>query len=257
MKTVVMTFDGGWNGMLSAVFDSFSHKIEPEYLVRENSALPMFYDSIHRVETDDAKSRRVWTALKKLLPSGAINALVVSFMSEIPEMDLPTLRYICSIFRCGAGKERDFADENVLAIFQTAKKVRGEAHRMLQFVRFQKASDGTYFAMMEPLYDVLPLAVGHFRDRFASQKFIIYDRCRDYGYYFDGNSSRVIHMPDNLYHVRTGRLDDSVMDENERLFQKLWRAYFNAIAIKERLNPRKQHQDMPVRYWKYLTETNG
>ena len=257
MSMVVMVFDGSWDGLLSAVFDAYNQKIEPEYLLRDTSALPMFYDSIHRVETDTEKSSRVWTGLKKRLTKLALNALVISFMSELLEMDLPTFRYVCSIFRSAPGKERDFADENVLAVFQTAKKVRGEAHRMLQFVRFQKASDGTYFAMMEPIYDVLPLSISHFRDRFADQKFIIYDRSRDYGYYFDGASATVIHMPDSLYHVRTGRLDDSVMDADERLFQRLWRTYFQAIAIKERINPRKQRQDMPVRYWKYLTETNG
>jgi len=29
-----------------------------------------------------------------------------------------------------------------------------------------------------------------------------------------------------------------------------------AICIKERMNPRKQLNDMPRRYWKYLTERN-
>ena len=44
------------------------------------------------------------------------------------------------------------------------------------------------------------------------------------------------------------------MDKDEKLYQALWKTYFKAIAIKERRNPRKQRQDMPVRYWKYLTE---
>ena len=37
-------------------------------------------------------------------------------------------------------------------------------------------------------------------------------------------------------------------------FQQLWKTYFKSTTIKERLNPRKHKQDMPVRYWKYLTE---
>ena len=45
-----------------------------------------------------------------------------------------------------------------------------------------------------------------------------------------------------------------LMDKDERLFQQLWKTYFKAICIKERWNPRKHRQDMPVRYWKYLTE---
>ena len=49
-------------------------------------------------------------------------------------------------------------------------------------------------------------------------------------------------------------LDESLMDKDEKLFQQLWKTYFKAICIKERMNPRKHRQDMPVRYWKYLTE---
>ena len=43
-------------------------------------------------------------------------------------------------------------------------------------------------------------------------------------------------------------------DEDEMWYQEMWRTYFKAICIKERLNPRKHRKDMPVRYWKYLTE---
>ena len=47
---------------------------------------------------------------------------------------------------------------------------------MLRFrQRFQKTADGTYFGIMEPLYNVLSLTVRHFRDRFADQPWIIYD----------------------------------------------------------------------------------
>ena len=43
----------------------------------------------------------------------------------------------------------------------------------------------------------------------------------------------------------------------DQLLQDLWRTYFKAICIRERLNPRKQLGDMPRRYWKYMTEKNG
>jgi hypothetical protein len=45
-----------------------------------------------------------------------------------------------------------------------------------------------------------------------------------------------------------------VLSDDDQLLQDLWRTYFKAICIRERLNPRKQLQDMPRRYWKYLTE---
>jgi probable DNA metabolism protein len=44
------------------------------------------------------------------------------------------------------------------------------------------------------------------------------------------------------------------MAEDEQLFQKLWKAYFKSLTIKERINPKLQRQHLPKRYWKYLTE---
>ena len=77
---------------------------------------------------------------------------------------------------------------------------------------------------------------------------------RQYGYYYDLKSVSEITITDKGTPLLKGILDDQSMAEDERLFQKLWKTYFKAIAIKERTNPRKHKQDMPVRYWKYLTE---
>lgn len=128
--------------------------------------------------------------------------------------------------------------------------------RMLQFVRFQKAVDGTFFAAFEPQHNALPLTVGHFKDRFADQRWLIYDMKRRYGFYYDLHTVEEVTFDDDgqAAHLITGMLDESLMDKDEKLFQQLWKTYFKSITIKERLNPRKHKQDMPVRYWKYITE---
>ena len=56
------------------------------------------------------------------------------------------------------------------------------------------------------------------------------------------------------FDLTNGKLDDDVLSADDHLFQDLWRTYFKAICIRERLNPRKQLNDMPRRYWKYMTE---
>lgn len=183
-----------------------------------------------------------------------MSALTVAFLTDNPDFPFHGLRFVSRAVVSESSIETDFSDPSVLAVFKECRRVRGEAHRLLQFVRFQKASDGTYFSMVEPLFDVLPFAVSHFADRFADQPFIIYDRCRDYGYHYDGEEVRRLTIQSDGYHMLTGRLTDEMMDPQEKLYQDLWRTYFKATAINERLNPRKQRQDMPVRCWKYLTE---
>ena len=59
------------------------------------------------------------------------------------------------------------------------------------------------------------------------------------------------------FDLSNGKMDADILSDNDQLFQDLWRTYFKAICIKERMNPKKQLSDMPRRYWKYMTEKNG
>ncbi|MDE5901184.1 MAG: TIGR03915 family putative DNA repair protein [Muribaculaceae bacterium] len=261
MNTLI--FDGTWDGMLSAVFEAYTrrwHIWNDEndiVLLRPDAPRPLFADNVAYVTTDSERSNRVWKALEQKMERAALSALAVSFLSEDITMDTPTLRFIIKVIEARqSGFERNFADNDALAIVRTAKQVRYDAHRLLQFIRFQKAADGTYFAMTDPRHNVLPMILDHFTDRFADQHFIIYDHRRGYGYFYDGTEPRLISLPANLNHMATGWLPDEMLAPDERLFRRLWQTYFKAIAIKERTNPRKQRADMPVRYWRYLTEKN-
>lgn len=68
---------------------------------------------------------------------------------------------------------------------KSGKKINNERLRVMQFLRFQKAADGTYFAALKPLYNVISLVIPYLQDRFADQKWLLYDLKREYGYYHD------------------------------------------------------------------------
>ena len=231
-------------------------KTFPDALLSEGDALPLFCDELHTVVTDEEKAGRVWRGLQKKVSSSALGCLTQSWLSELPEIGILIFRYIRKAIDAPRSIETNFGDPDVLQLAQIWKKVDGERVHLMQFVRFQKAADGTFFAAFEPQYNALPLTVHHFKDRFADQKWIIYDMKRRYGFYYDLQKVTTISFDDDSResHLITGMLDESLMDKDEKLFQQLWKTYFKAICIKERMNPRKHRQDMPVRYWKYLTE---
>lgn len=251
---IVFTFDRTLDGLLTAIFDAYSRRSFPDMLLGETDLLPLFHDEVHHVITDDVKAGRVWKTLQKKLPAEALTCITVSYLSELPELDMHLFNYLRKNIDASISIERNFTDEDVLFVTDIFRKVRYERLRMMQFLRFQKAADGTYFGIMEPIYNVLPLAISHFKDRFANQPFLIYDRRRHYGYYYDCNETTYVTFNENLPHFQNGKLNESLLDKDEKLFQEMWRTYFKAVCIHERLNPKKQKKDMPVRYWKYLTE---
>jgi probable DNA metabolism protein len=244
------------DGLLTAVFDAYSLKEQPEQLLKTGDALPLFCEHTYHVTTDDEKSRRVWTGLEKQLPLEAMKLISVSWLSELSELSTPLFQYICKVFRQG-DISKNFADSDVLAVTNIARRVLHEQLRMKQFIRFQKAKDGTYLAVVSPDHNVLPIIIDHFQDRFNDQPWLIYDARRHYGFYYDGQTAIRITFENEasvLFNLSNGKLNEEVLSSDDQLLQNLWRTYFKAICIKERMNPRKQLQDMPRRYWKYMTE---
>jgi probable DNA metabolism protein len=253
----IYIFDGTLDGLLTAVFDAFALHEQPETLLTEGDALPLFCDRAYTVHTDEEKARRVWTGLEKRLSQQAMRLISVSWLSELKELNGHLFRYMCKTFTASRSIEHNFADPDVLAVTNIARKVLHEQLRMKQFVRFQKAKDGTYLSVVSPDHNVLPLVVGHFQDRFNDQSWLIYDAHRHYGYHYDGSQAVRITFEDEAavpFDLKNGRLDETVISSDDQLLQDLWRTYFKAICIKERMNPRKQLKDMPRRYWKYMTE---
>ena len=256
---IVYIFDGTMDGLLTAVFDAFAMHEQPETLLTEGEALPLFCERTQTVHTDEEKARRVWTGLEKKLSREAMKLISVSWLSELKELNGHLFRYICKVFNAGKGIERHFADPDVLAVTNIALKVLHEQLRMKQFIRFQKAKDGTYLGVVSPDHNVLPLIIDHFQDRFNDQPWLIYDAKRHYGFNYDGKTVIRITFEDEAavpFNLANGKLDESVMSSDDQLLQDLWRTYFKAICIRERMNPRKQLNDMPRRYWKYMTEKN-
>ena len=266
----VFTFDGTMDGLLTAVFDAFLLKEQPEELLKDGDPLPLFCEHIYKVFTDEEKARRVWAGMEKQLSREALRLVSVSWLSELRELNTPLFRFICKVFKQprasegrgqGCGIERNYADPDVLAVTNIARRVLHEQLRMKQFVRFQKAKDGTYLGVVSPDHNVLPIVIDHFQDRFNDQPWLIYDAKRHYGYYYcPGDGVIRVTFEDESavpFDLSSGKLDTTILSADDQMLQDLWRTYFKAICIRERMNPRKQLQDMPRRYWKYMTEKNG
>ena len=249
----VFFYDKTFEGLLSAVFDAFQMKLFPEILLKTGDIPPLFTETTHTVVSHEEHINRVWKGLRQKLQKNGCNMLTHVWLSELKGSDELLFRYICKTFATTQKMQYNFGDADVLEVQKIARKVSHEAHYLIQFVRFQKAADHIFFAPVRPQYNALPLAVNHFTNRFADQQWVIYDILRKYGYYYDLYTTQEITFDDND-HLLHGQLDQALMAQDEKMFQDLWKNYFKAMTIKERINPRLHKKNMPVRFWPYLTE---
>ena len=160
----VFLYDNTFEGLLTSVFEAYSRRTFPDALIVEGEPLPLFHDEVFTVISDEKKARRVWRGLQKKLSQSALACLAQCWLAEEPETAPLLFRYIRKAIDAPRSIETNFADADVLEFSRMWKRVDWERMRMMQFIRFQKAADGTYFAAVEPEKNALPLVTEHFKD---------------------------------------------------------------------------------------------
>jgi probable DNA metabolism protein len=248
-------YDGTFYGLLSAVFDIYDRKAKFPILHKQDNQLALFQTITHTLTADMDKAKRVWKGIEKKAGIKTCNKIYKTFLSELPSMEMHIVGYIRYLFSSVNNAQQDFSHPDVLAIEQIARKVSREKHRMEAFVRFESIGNKTYYASIEPDYNVLPLISAHFRKRYANQNWIIYDIKRNYGVHYDTELEILQEVQMDFHHATKGNeVSDILVDENELLYQKLWKQYFKSTNIVARKNSKLHIKHVPKRYWKYLIE---
>ncbi len=250
----IFSFDNTFEGLLTLVFESYRLKLFPDEILSGEGSQSVLFGSTTDFVTDSLKAERVWKGIVSHSSEDNAHRIYRVFLADLPATPMLLLKYIRLIIDSTKNEETNFSLPVVVEINKLHQKVCREAQRIHMFTRFQKTVEGSYYASFAPMYDVLPLCIPHFRDRFADQSWIIYDLKRNYGFLYDLKTvSRVVF--DNLkVNSQNGQLHASLLAEDEKLFQRLWKQYYKSICIQERKNDKVHRQHLPKRFWKYLPE---
>ncbi len=253
VDTSIYVYDNTFEGLLTAVFEGYVQKHWQARIVTSQQYSPQLFATKYVIETNADKATRVWKGLLPTMQKTERSCLVKCFLSELPQREEIIYQYIQYALRSHQNIARDYGNKYVMELAQIVKMVGREKHRMEAFVRFQKLGDGTYYSVVEPDFNVLPLIATHFKNRYADQRWIIYDIKRKYGIAYDLDKVTQITMNFDMENIAADNVV-AAYDEEEVLYQTLWKAFFNSVNIKERKNMKLHLRSMPHRYWKYLTE---
>lgn len=245
-----LCYDGSFDGLLSAVFHIYAAKIPPQQAhLTTNAAQTDLFGSQTVIATDAAHAGRVFARLEQTVGRRGMHKLLHGFLSNHADMPDTFLR-IVSLIVSAPPRRNPLADYGHPDIMQWAywiKAVSREKHHMEAFVRFEEYENGLFLAQIEPRYDVIPLILPHFCRRYPQQYWAIYDNGRGYGAVWHQQTlSRISELD-----TQSDSLNPAAA---EAQYQKLWRRYFQSTTIRSRINPKLHRQQMPARYWRYLTE---
>lgn len=248
-----VTYDSTFEGFLCAVFEIYDRKLKDAFIRKADLQQPMLFGDCIEANTCEIKSKRVGNKLEKIFSYEGFRKLWKAWLTEeahVEDCIFGTIRY-------GLEQQRDvlsdFGNLYVIELSQKLKMIEREKHRMEAFVRFQRTREELYYAGIEPDFNVIPLLVPHFKNRYADQRWLIFDLKRHYGIYYDLSEVEVVTFNTfDLQQLKT--LDKNIFNEDEPFYQTLWKEYFKSANITSRKNTKLHVQHVPRRYWKYLTE---
>lgn len=249
-------YDGSFDGLLTAIFECFADRREPIDIVNQETYQASLLEDLRPVQTDAAKAERVINGIDARSDGKGGELVYQLFLSELTGVELRIYRLVQLLVRQNDPNIlENFANPDVLYSAQVKKMISREVHRMHAFVRFQKADNDIYYAVISPDFNVIPLIGDHFQRRYADQPWVIFDTCRHYGLHYDMDNLSFIDVNSNILPFATANAAvNAPLEGLEDQYQQLWKQYFQSVTIQERRNIKLHLRHMPRRYWKYLIE---
>lgn len=242
--------------IFTAIYDAWSSRyghnnIEIRALSEENQGnMELFCEYIY-VKEEEEKVRKVIKAIREKISAHALDIVLNAACSC--EADKADAIYRFLILGFSMGKNiLDYTNHDVvLKIFNMNRNVGNETHHYKGFARFMEIENKILLGKITPKNDIIRLLAPHFSDRLGMENFIIYDENR---------RTAIIHR--SGYPWVYTNADDFNIDsfsegtKEEIEFSKLWKTFFDTIAIEERKNPRLQRNNIPLRYRGNMLEFN-
>ena len=235
-------YDGTYAGFLTCVFDSYLHREEPADFTPFDQAAASFYPQ-RPVETDQEKAQRVHRALEQFGREGKRWA-ERGFLTCLPEREVWLWQFYQLGFRQKQDLTRNLTHPVVDTMRRAVRHLEEEAHLLTGFVRFSQL-EGALAGEITPKNRVLPLLRPHFCGRYPQEQFLLYDRT---------HREALVHIPGKWAILPMEEFQMSRAGEEELLYRRMWRAFYNTIAIEGRYNPKCRMTHMPKRYWGNMTE---
>ncbi|MHB8128638.1 MAG: TIGR03915 family putative DNA repair protein [Mobilitalea sp.] len=254
MKRIFLC-DKSIDGIFTAIYQAWSSrlghsniKIEEKSEGSKYSNIELFAEYI-AVDTDYTLALKVSQSIRDKISEEAYEMVCrVALSDYLGKADL-IYRFLILGFSVGSSILEHLSNEVVNNLFRVNKNVSYEAHHLLGFVRFSEQENGLLTSVIHPKNHVLSLITPHFADRLPQERFLIYDENRKMAsFHVPGSQWILAEVPV----LDQERLKEISFQEDE--YRDLWKAFFDHIAIKERINPKLQRNNLPLRFRGDMTE---
>lgn len=253
-KVIVICVDS-FDGIMTGIYKAWSIKNKQEKAGSMNVELvageafnyEMFAEYIH-IQADALLSEKVVKSIRKTFSWETYTRVYNAAMSCHKDKADIIFHFLIDAYRIGYRINEYLNLKSVMDLFELDRNVMREQHHYLGFVRFMEIDNKFLLSTITPKNNILTLIAPHFSDRLSLENWIIYDKNRKLAVVHEVDCKWILVSNEEL---NMERIDQAIEDDE---IKKLWKLFFDTIAIKERTNPKLQRNNMPKRFWGEMVE---
>lgn len=249
MTEAYFIYDGSFEGLLTAVFDSFAQKRLPIKIVQRQRLTQHLFGEELRVISNSAKADRVAKKLREISPDLFCH-LALAFTSRQEGVEMLLFNLIVQSLKAHRKMQESYGGPDQLRLHELSKLVQNEMHRQQALVQFYQLNQAICMSTIDPDYDVLPFLGGYFQNHFAHQQWVIYDTAHGYGLHHNLHTLSPFAVNDEQL---LRNLPDEHLPHEEQMGRQLWANYFKPENGPVRKQTAIHHKLIPQQYWKHLS----
>ena len=243
MEQVCYRYDGTFEGFLTCVFESYVHHEPPAaFFTPEQHEMTLWPE--REVVTHPDHARRVYEGLGKKTSPLFRHQMERAYLTPLSDRDMILYILIRRGFDEGDRVRRDLTDPNMAKVTLALQKLATEEDHLKGFVRFSDL-EGYLVGEIQPKNRVLPLLAPHFANRLSGERVVLYDRTHHEAMFAAGFRWTI--QPVEDFHMGPAGTE-------ELGWRRMWKSFFNTLAIEGRINPKCQSTHLPKRYRHVMTE---
>ncbi|MDD6188280.1 MAG: TIGR03915 family putative DNA repair protein [Clostridiales bacterium] len=242
-SNMIYLYDGSFDGLMCCIFESAYRNERPAAIQPESEEQASLFET-HVVETDESHAERVKEEVRRKISKNALHFVKKAFLTCLENKELLIFDFLQDGFKRGWISMNDITGSVMLPLYNAVRALDNEAELLKGFVRFSELG-GVLVSVIEPKNYVLPMLMGHFCSRFHDEALMIYDKTHRMVLLGQNGKGRIAYLDE---------FTPAPAEESELEMRRMWKHFYDTIAIKERYNPRCRMGHMPKRYWAHMTE---
>jgi probable DNA metabolism protein len=212
----ILVYDGSFEGLMCCIFTLYEQKIPVFRLARIGEPLGELFAQTIQVKSNKAQAQRVWSGIKRKSSNISLERIELAYLSEIRGEDHTIIRYVQYLIDSKKNIEENLSHPVVQRLNDVVKMLHREKQVVKEKIRFQTLVNDIKYNIIEPNYNVLPLLKDYLLQKYAKQKWIVYDIRRNKGLYYNLQEIKDIQLD-----LPTKNPEENMFQEEEKVLQKL------------------------------------